>query len=173
MTRFEPCVQERLRSGLPFPVHCCWNGLVVFNAAPFARHGLRFRAHQPDECAASECSLMCDDFKRLGYSTALVDPGVRQAYVLDIAREVYNPARVLNVSVTTWHDVEAAQLVDWAAVAPRPSVECCFLQPGADQVQFWRDCKVVSPFERNFTEAYLSAGAADDAAAKDGTSGER
>jgi Cryptococcal mannosyltransferase 1 len=32
----------RLRSGFPFPVKCCWNGLAVLDAAPFYR-GLRFR----------------------------------------------------------------------------------------------------------------------------------
>ena len=29
--------------GLPFPVRCCWNGLVVLNSAPFLHHGTRVR----------------------------------------------------------------------------------------------------------------------------------
>ncbi|KAJ9527014.1 hypothetical protein QJQ45_025289 [Haematococcus lacustris] len=65
---------QALKEGWPFPVTCCWNGLVVLNAEPFRQRGLQFRAHGPGECAASECSLMCDDFWRLGYSRALVDP---------------------------------------------------------------------------------------------------
>ncbi|KAL6759705.1 cryptococcal mannosyltransferase 1-domain-containing protein [Haematococcus lacustris] len=71
---------QSLKEGWPFPVTCCWNGLVVLNAEPFRQRGLQFRAHGPGECAASECSLMCDDFWRLGYSRALVDPSVRQTY---------------------------------------------------------------------------------------------
>ncbi|KAJ9527605.1 hypothetical protein QJQ45_025877 [Haematococcus lacustris] len=65
---------QALKQGWPFPVTCCWNGPVVLNAEPFKQRGLQFRAHGPGECAASECSLMCDDFWRLGYSRALVDP---------------------------------------------------------------------------------------------------
>jgi hypothetical protein len=42
------------------------------------QHKLLFRAHVKDECKASECSLMCDDFWRLGYQRVIVDPSVRQ-----------------------------------------------------------------------------------------------
>ena len=35
------------------------------------------RSHQPGECAASECSLLCDDFTRLGLHRFVLDPGVR------------------------------------------------------------------------------------------------
>lgn len=43
-----PYVSERaalqhISQGLPFPVRCCWNGLVVLNAAPFLQHGMRLR----------------------------------------------------------------------------------------------------------------------------------
>lgn len=36
------------------------------------------RGHKRRECAASECSLLCNDFLQLGYGRMLVDPGVRQ-----------------------------------------------------------------------------------------------
>lgn len=36
------------------------------------------RGHAEGECAASECSLLCNDFLRLGFRRMLVDPGVRQ-----------------------------------------------------------------------------------------------
>ena len=52
----EPSAQ-RVRRGLPVPVHCCWNGLVVINAKPLLE-GLRVRSHMEGECAASECSLL-------------------------------------------------------------------------------------------------------------------
>ena len=32
----------RLRQGLPFPVSCCWNGLISMRALPF-QQGYRFR----------------------------------------------------------------------------------------------------------------------------------
>lgn len=38
---------------------------------------LQCRAHQPGECAASECSLLCADFMRLGQNRFLLDAGVR------------------------------------------------------------------------------------------------
>ena len=69
---------ERMALGLPFPVKCCWNGMVAMNAAPIVRHGMRFRrapggaqpkSHSlqattvhvhphPDECGAP-CTCIC------------------------------------------------------------------------------------------------------------------
>jgi hypothetical protein len=69
----------QLAAGLPVAMACCWNGLAVLSAAPFL-NGLRFRAQQPGECQASECSLLCDDFARLGLGHVVMDPGVRLAY---------------------------------------------------------------------------------------------
>ncbi|WIA43651.1 hypothetical protein OEZ86_010090 [Tetradesmus obliquus] len=63
-----------LAAGLPVAMSCCWNGLAVLSAAPFLQ-GLRFRAQQPGECRASECSLLCDDFARLGLAHVVMDPG--------------------------------------------------------------------------------------------------
>ena len=39
----DPYSLERVALGLPFPVKCCWNGLVVMNAKPFSQLGLRVR----------------------------------------------------------------------------------------------------------------------------------
>ena len=39
----EPAALQRLSKGLPFPVSCCWNGLVVLNAVPFVHNGTRLR----------------------------------------------------------------------------------------------------------------------------------
>lgn len=55
----DPYSLERIAQGLPFPVKCCWNGLVVMNAAPFSRHNLRVRylmllASHPASC------ILCD-----------------------------------------------------------------------------------------------------------------
>ncbi|KAA6416478.1 MAG: hypothetical protein FRX49_13550, partial [Trebouxia sp. A1-2] len=37
----DPYSLQRIALGLPFPVKCCWNGLVVMSAAPFSQHNLR------------------------------------------------------------------------------------------------------------------------------------
>lgn len=49
------------------------------------------RAHKEDEgeCEASECNLLCEDMLRAGFSRFVVDPGVRQAYYPDTARQLY------------------------------------------------------------------------------------
>jgi hypothetical protein len=39
----DPYSLERIARGLPFPVKCCWNGMVALNSAPFLRHGVRIR----------------------------------------------------------------------------------------------------------------------------------
>lgn len=39
----DPYSLERVALGLPFPVKCCWNGVVAMTAAPFTRHNLRMR----------------------------------------------------------------------------------------------------------------------------------
>uniref|UniRef100_A0A383W3A8 Uncharacterized protein n=1 Tax=Tetradesmus obliquus TaxID=3088 RepID=A0A383W3A8_TETOB len=89
-----------VQQGLPFRASCCWNGLTILAAEPF-RRGVRFRSHiQPSsssssssssskpECRASECSLLCDDFARLGFERVVVDAGVQVAYDWGLAREM-------------------------------------------------------------------------------------
>ena len=39
----DPYSLERIAQGLPFPVKCCWNGLVAMRAEPFSKHHLRVR----------------------------------------------------------------------------------------------------------------------------------
>ncbi len=72
---------RRMRLGQPFPVFCCWNGLLVASAEPFYE-GVRFRRGLRGECAASECSLFCKDFWRKRARNFAVDPHVRVAYDL-------------------------------------------------------------------------------------------
>ena len=122
----ERAALQRISQGLPFPVRCCWNGLVVLNAMPFLQHRMRLRCassgppgdishqvpvlmgavsmclvsghvliltprhrgHKRSECAASECSLLCNDFLQLGYGRMLVDPGVRQVRVVPVLSDV-------------------------------------------------------------------------------------
>lgn len=39
----DPYSLERIARGLPFPVKCCWNGMVVLNSGPFLLHDTRIR----------------------------------------------------------------------------------------------------------------------------------
>lgn len=45
---------QRLDQGLPFPVSCCWNGMLSMNAEPFTHHSLRFRS-APERAATDKC----------------------------------------------------------------------------------------------------------------------
>ncbi|KAJ3300705.1 capsular associated protein [Borealophlyctis nickersoniae] len=76
---------NRLNRNLPFQAQCCWNGGAILRIEPFIRNGVRFRAgnHQGGECAASECSLLCNDFLYHGWDRVLVVPSVRYSYDVD------------------------------------------------------------------------------------------
>ena len=76
------------------------------------------------ECAASECSLLCNDFLRLGYTALVVDPGVRQAYTPLDAGDLYDAEHVVGVNITDWADVAAAPKIDWALTPLRPFYKC-------------------------------------------------
>jgi hypothetical protein len=103
-----------LSRGLPVAAYCCWSGLAVLDAQPLAptvvaqaggggggnNNGVVFRADgHPHDCpASSECSLLCDDYRRAiggasgeeggdggaatttGHYHAVLDPAVRLAY---------------------------------------------------------------------------------------------
>ena len=63
------------------------DGRAPYVKAPTGRR----RAHKEaeGECEASECNLLCEDMLRAGFSRFVVDPGVRQAYFPDTARQLY------------------------------------------------------------------------------------
>ncbi|PNH12735.1 hypothetical protein TSOC_000317 [Tetrabaena socialis] len=172
---------DRLASGLPLPAYCCWNGLAVLRAAPFLRgaqhrggggsggggddggvggEGLRFRSHQPGECAASECSLLCDDLHALGRHRVLVDPSVRLVYDWQSAEELYGnwssggwaaagqepdgvaglPYRPLAVGDA--RQVELSWEGEWLprVAAGAAAVECCGILPGRTTANFDTGC---------------------------------
>ncbi|PWA02153.1 hypothetical protein BB558_001714 [Smittium angustum] len=77
---------ERVKRNLPFQVQCCWNGAVVLNAKPFYEPTkLRFRRSKIEynECSASECSLMCNDFWQNGFRRIVTVPRVLLPYELE------------------------------------------------------------------------------------------
>lgn len=55
------------------------------------------RTHKEGECAASEGSLLCEDWLRAGLQRFIVDPGVRQAYFPDTARKLYTDKVAINI----------------------------------------------------------------------------
>jgi hypothetical protein len=75
-----PCAVDEER---PIRVKCCWNGMAALSAEPFYR-GIRFRTGMREmhgaDCAQSECSLICLDFYKLGFTTTVIDPSVQLAY---------------------------------------------------------------------------------------------
>lgn len=124
---------HRVAKGLPSPVQACWNGLARLRAEPFAR-GLRFRRALLGECNHGECSLVADDFARLGFGRALVDPAVSVAYKFlpkllitpgaPVPGSSVDPATglprrtraegITRVAHTTWADIEAGgQQIPW------------------------------------------------------------
>ncbi|MEW5315549.1 MAG: hypothetical protein WDW38_006970 [Sanguina aurantia] len=127
-----PLTAVRLAQGLPVPVYCCWNGMVVLSMKPFAE-GLRFRSHMEGECAASECSLLCDDMHRMGYNDMVMDPG-GQGCLLQ------------GPDVT-------------AVLTPEHySVTCCDLRPDSHKVDFELNCHSSNPWHANFTSVFLGDG---------------
>ncbi|GIL82322.1 hypothetical protein Vretimale_7286 [Volvox reticuliferus] len=74
---------DLLHRGLPIPAKCCWNGMVILNATHLAR-GLKFRSSLTveGEYDISECSLFCEDYRRLGATNVVVDPSVRVSYLV-------------------------------------------------------------------------------------------
>eukprot|EP00835_Amoeboradix_gromovi_P002534 NODE_146_length_17563_cov_0.253321.p4 type:complete len:345 gc:universal NODE_146_length_17563_cov_0.253321:13755-14789(+) len=75
---------DRIMKGLPVQMGCLWNGMAVMSIKPFKR-GIRFRRGNniapnlkaPGECAGSECSTLCLDFLKFGFSKILMVPRVK------------------------------------------------------------------------------------------------
>jgi alpha-1,3-mannosyltransferase len=162
--------EQQLRQGLPVPVHCCWNGLTVVRAQPFLA-GLRVRAHQEGECAASECSLLCDDMHRLGYRDVRLDPSVRVAYQQHVfnamhstpsdpqAQPGYMPYTCIKHYASDWRY--------WRRGGFERSnfSECCPLPAGHDHLDWAHNgCHMRDIFTDNYTASFL-AGAASSSMA--------
>ncbi len=82
------------------------------------------RSHGDGECAASECSLLCNDLLRRGGDRFLMDPGVRVGYAIPEARDLGRADRV-GLRNSSWADVGASPAVDWGRLraAQHPQVE--------------------------------------------------
>lgn len=79
----DPPSSERFQMHLPVQVQSCWNGVAVLDPAPFyTPPNVRFRMARlaEEECSASECSLICNDYWEAGYGRILMVPRVKLAY---------------------------------------------------------------------------------------------
>ncbi|KAG2482490.1 hypothetical protein HYH03_018595 [Edaphochlamys debaryana] len=173
----DPWTAARLARGQPVPAYCCWNGLAVMRAEPFlpvqpstgtatATTGgggggggaggaggggvvgpLRFRAHALGECAASECSLLCDDLHARGMHRVLIDPAVRPVYDWISVEELYGggvrglPSGKPPAAAAA-AEAAAAWERDWLprVAAGAAKVECCGIQPGKETANFDTGC---------------------------------
>ncbi|TFK32722.1 glycosyltransferase family 69 protein [Crucibulum laeve] len=78
-----PDSSQRFQRHLPVQVQSCWNGIAVLDPAPFYKPApVRFRMARitENECSASECSLICNDYWEAGYGRILMVPRVKLAY---------------------------------------------------------------------------------------------
>ncbi|KAJ3289531.1 capsular associated protein [Borealophlyctis nickersoniae] len=100
----------RLMQNLPFQAQCCWNGGAILRPTAILRDRIRFRsANLPThECAASECSLLCNDFIRSGWDRVLVVPNVKYAYEKEVHEEIMK--RVGVVEYPAWAEGEMMSL---------------------------------------------------------------
>lgn len=76
-----PVSREAYDNLQPFQAFASWAGMAVLAATPFlGANGLRFRRSDPmrkDECAGSECELICRDLWERGFGRVQVVPSVQ------------------------------------------------------------------------------------------------
>ena len=153
-------VRPRHKSGRPYPVMSCWNGMVVMNANLFQQAGLRFRPATSLECSASECELICRDMWAIGRNKIMITPNVQTAYELPIFERAYSRLHdrrskdqvvwsdrlarsersfvaMLNPpTVRSWGLTEPVKWDFSRAIKSLEKLECCPLKAGSSIVQF-------------------------------------
>jgi hypothetical protein len=82
--------QDQILNHKPFRVFSCWNGVIVFTAAPLKNKTLQFRytkknkKYKINNCQKvkyeSECTYLHIDLFNLGYSKKFINPDVRVTY---------------------------------------------------------------------------------------------
>ncbi len=88
-----PVAKASFEQLVPFQAFASWNGIAVLQAAPFLPpHDVRFRRSNTtlNECASSECLLVCSDFWKLGFGKVQIVPSVQVAYERDVAVQTEN-----------------------------------------------------------------------------------
>ena len=166
-TSFPNFRQERDRllalHGAPVPVQCCWNGAVAMATGAFFR-GVRFRSAYVDdgECDASECTLLCDDMRNLGYDDVVVDPTVWLAYdastharlalrgdaSVGAVGGMFRRAGMAVQRQARWDNLDGKD-------TPQHGSRCCPLYPGSDDADFGH-CYNYEFDEHNYTGRYIN-----------------
>ncbi|KAF9781292.1 glycosyltransferase family 69 protein [Thelephora terrestris] len=78
-----PSSNERWQRHLPVQVQSCWNGIAILDPMPFyTPPSVKFRMANilENECSASECSLICNDYWQAGFGRIMMVPRVKLAY---------------------------------------------------------------------------------------------
>ena len=97
--------QDQILNHKPFRVFSCWNGVIVFTAAPLKNKTLQFRytkrkekkKYKINNCQRvkyeSECTYLHIDLFNLGYTKKFVNPEVRVTYEYQyyLKRKYYYP----------------------------------------------------------------------------------
>ncbi|GLI67228.1 hypothetical protein VaNZ11_011166 [Volvox africanus] len=162
--KHDPIARDRrtldaVHRGLPFPVKCCWNGAVFINTSHLS-NGLRFRAgqRQDGECDASECSIFCEDYRRLGSGRVAIDPSVRVSYT-PWTEDVHGalpgglPAKMPWSTVKRSGALERMQNL-WVDTASDMFVDCVPLRKGFDGADLDR-VRHIDIQRQNFTALFL------------------
>ncbi|GIL53350.1 hypothetical protein Vafri_8971 [Volvox africanus] len=162
--KHDPIARDRrtldaVHRGLPFPVKCCWNGAVFINTSHLS-NGLRFRAgqRQEGECDASECSIFCEDYRRLGSGRVAIDPSVRVSYT-PWTEDVHGalpgglPAKMPWSTVKRSGALERMQNL-WTDTASDMFVDCVPLRKGFDGADLDR-VRRIDIQRQNFTALFL------------------
>ncbi|KAI0469686.1 alpha-1,3-mannosyltransferase CMT1 [Xylariaceae sp. FL0804] len=92
----DEATRGRYAAGRPFQVYACWNGAVVFGAAPLLGRDaggemdepVGFRASREGECYGGEPTLFCKDLWWSGYGRIAVVPSVNLEYSDDAAAKI-------------------------------------------------------------------------------------
>ncbi|KAK9813069.1 hypothetical protein WJX72_008387 [[Myrmecia] bisecta] len=130
--------QQRMRAGMPFPVKCCWNGILVLDAQPF-HSGLRFRSRRPQDCYACAESLLCEDLMRSGHDQFWLDPVVQVAYEHDEAVLLHSSMTAF-INDTQWADVMSAPPVDMDYYPKKALITCCDKADDTEGPKNWDMC---------------------------------
>lgn len=128
-----PETRARYDRRAPFQVFSCWNGITIFDAAPFTRDGVRFRSAREHECYLGEPVHMDKDFWARGYGRIAVVPNVNVGYNDQMSMKV----KEQRGTVEEWYEREGSgcdEVVEW--IQEPPKLIKCFL-PGPEWKQKW------------------------------------
>ncbi|PRP79024.1 hypothetical protein PROFUN_13185 [Planoprotostelium fungivorum] len=117
-----PPSKTRFEQRLPVQVYSCWNGMLIFDAAPFRESKVTFRDADPKkgECRESEASRICKDFWIIGKGKVQMLPSISIAY----KQKDYHERREINGPEKPIVDSEK---IDWKLEKPK-RVQCISYQ---------------------------------------------